>query len=393
MINHPEPEDNSPSRRPQYEELALVEDVRARDTRLVQKIALVLAVEGPRGWERLRAVFAMTAAAETARMVYFSADEQPAPVEPTGAVLGLVRELRSVAAELRIGPWWRLTLWLAKNGRVEVIYDYGDEPFPSDQLFSPQVYRADLRVFPRDRLPVWLAAYTSQVKRQSRTPLQAAARSRVDAATGVRPVQIDGELPTLAVLWSRWAVLAATSVATRSPWGPRIQASIASFEEPIRSGCALHVLPGGRAVLSGGLWNAPELDAAYNDGAPMPDYYAGAPTWVADPVLDQRASTGLLSFCYWFEQGNWHRGQSPAVKELEEAIPGIWTADSVLDSVVSGANGQSDEHVRSAAAALLSAAEIGTVTRACVTDLFGADGRFDIDGALEQFTLAGLTRT
>ena len=48
----------------------------------------------------------------------------------------------------------------------------------------------------------------------------------------------------------------------------------AGIESDRRSGSTLYVLPGDRAVLSGGKWNSELLEAAYNGGAPLPDLYS-----------------------------------------------------------------------------------------------------------------------
>ena len=103
----------------------------------------------------------MTVTAEAARIVCFLADRQSQPIEPNGETMGLVRELRAVSAELRIGPWWLLELSMTRDGRVEIAYDYGDEQFPKHQLFAPEAYYADLKVFPRNSVPAWLTGYIS----------------------------------------------------------------------------------------------------------------------------------------------------------------------------------------------------------------------------------------
>lgn len=162
------------------------------------------------------------------------------------------------------------------------------------------------------------------------------------------------------------------------------------FEGSTRSGSTLYALPSGRAVLSGGVWDAPTLDAVYNGGAPMPNLYAGAPDWVTDEVLNPRAVTGLLSFCYWWEAGRWYRGQSPSADECATAVPGVWTPETVTGIVVELLPADRQVPARAAMAALITAAETGMVTRRSVVEVFGEDGRFDIDGALHQFSLAGL---
>ncbi|MBF6327539.1 hypothetical protein IU452_03295 [Nocardia transvalensis] len=357
------------------------------------RIARDLAAAGPQGWRRLEAAFAVTAVAEVAQIVFFDDQQRSVRIPASEAVLALVREQREVSAGLSEGPWWRLLLQLDNAGRLEVDYDYGDDPFPDDQLFRPEVYRADLQAYPRERLPVWLAAYIGHAGRQSRPPAEAARRARDDRSAGVRPVVSERDFPTLPTMWSRWAVMAAAFVGRESEWGPRVLPSLGWFEGSRRSGSTLYLLPGGRAVLSGGVWNAPELDAAYNDDAPMPGLYAGAPEWVANPVLNPRAANGLLSFCYWWENGRWYRGASPAADRLAEAVPGFWTADTVTDVIAGLVAEQPTERQRAAVADLVSAAEVGVVTRDTLVDAFGDDGGFDIDSAFYQLTMAGVTLT
>jgi hypothetical protein len=238
---------------------------------------------------------------------------------------------------------------------------------------------------------VWLAAYIGHGDRQTRSPQRAAVDARSDRAMGVPARNADGEFPELPVLWARWATLAAAFVAARSARGPRVMPSVAWFEGASRSGATLYLLPGGRAVLSGGLWDAPELSAVYNDAAPMPKLYAGAPDWVADPVLNPRAPSGLLTFCHWWADGRWYRGESPDADRFAAAVPGVWTVGTVRDIIAELAGEQPDEAVRTAAELLVSAAEVGVVTRETLTAVFPDDGdRFDIDGAMYQLTLAGL---
>ncbi|WP_249645387.1 hypothetical protein [Nocardia sputi] len=357
-------------------------------TRLARQIAAEISAAGPPGWRSWDAAFASTVTEDVADIAYLVA-AQPVWTQPSESVRALVRQHRELAARRDRGPWWRLLMSSTSDGEVEFDYDYGDEPFPDGQLFSPEAYRADLAEHPRDRLPIWLAAYLEHADRQTRSPQQAVAGVRADRDAGVRPVPIVDELPDLPVLWARWAVLSAAFVAVRSERGPRILPSLGWFESSRRTGSTLFVLPGGRAVLSGGVWNPPALDGVYNDGAEMPNFYAGAPDWVADPVLNPRAAAGLLSFCYWWDSGGWYRGESPSAERSASAIPGVWTADTVIDIVVSLLPDRPAEPVRAAADALVSAAHAGVVTRDLMAEIFDDPARFDIDGALYQFSIAG----
>ncbi|MEV5648561.1 hypothetical protein AB0L57_09955 [Nocardia sp. NPDC052254] len=365
------------------------EDVaESRDRLLARQIADELAAVGPSGWRQLDAVFVLTTTTAVAEVVY-TGEGRTMRSEPPVAVLEQARGHRALVAELDDEPWWRLLVRLSSDGEFEVDYDFGDEPFPDGQLFEPEAYRADLEEFPRETLPVWLAAYIGHGSRQTRTPQDAAGAARADKAAKVWPVLAENEFPDFPEMWARWAVVSAAFVAANSDWGPRVLPSMGWFESSRRGGSTLYSLPGGKAVLSGGVWESPNLDAAYNDGAAMPKFFAGAPDWVANPVLNPRAATGLMSFVYWWEGGRWYRGESPAAEQCATAVPGVWTANTVVGIVAGLAAQPPSAEQRSAAAALIAAAEVGVVTRETVEALFD-DDRFDIDGAMYQLTLAGV---
>ncbi|WP_085998733.1 hypothetical protein [Nocardia vinacea] len=352
---------------------------------LADRIADGLREVVPPGWQRLEAWFAMTVVAESALLVVDEGTRSircPVP----DAVWAVVRRHRQVSAGADGGPWWRLLVRIDADG-VEAAADHGAVPFPGEQLFAPEAYLADLERYPRDRLPVWLAAYLGRGERRPRPPRVAADAMRANQRAGLRAVAVDDELPELAVLWARWAVLAAAFVAVGSGQGPRIGPSVGIFEGAGRSGSTLTLLPGDRAVLSGGVWDASVLDAAYNAGAAMPELFAGAPDWVADPVLNPRAATGLLSFCYWWEAGQWYRGESAPIPECAPALPAVWTVGTVAGVVGNLLDNQSGG-TSGAAELLVSAAQAGAVTREAIVQVFGAGA--DIDGAMFQFGLADL---
>ncbi|MEV5834895.1 hypothetical protein [Nocardia sp. NPDC052112] len=353
-----------------------------------QRLADALKALGPTGWQQADAVFAVTVAGEVGQLAY-SVGDQVVPLSPPESVLALVRELRMLTARSDGGPWWRMLVLLAESGAIEIDYDYGEQPFPPGQLFAPEAYRADLEAYPR-KIPVWLGAYIGHGDRQRRTPQQAAAQARGNRSRQVWATLAEYEFPPFPHMWARWTTIAAAFVAARSEHGPRMEPWTGVFEGAALDGATLHALPAGRAVLSGGVWNAPTLDAVYNGGEPMPNLYAGAPEWVADPVLDPRAASGLLSFCYWWEAGRWYRGVSPSAEDCAVAVPGVWTRETVVDIVADLLGGEPNPGAREAIAALLAAAETGRVTRQELLTIFGADDRFDIDGALYQYSLAGL---
>ncbi|MFI6955710.1 hypothetical protein ACIBJI_19795 [Nocardia sp. NPDC050408] len=355
---------------------------------LVDRIADGLREVAPPGWQRLEAWFAMTVVAESALLVVDDGIRSfrcPVP----DAVWAAVRRHRQVSARAEGGPWWRLLVRIDAD-RVEAAADHGAVPFPGEQLFAPEAYLADLERYPRDRLPVWLAAYLGRGERRTRPPRAAADATRADQRAGLRAVAVDNELPELAVLWARWAVLAAAFVAVGSGQGPRIGPSVGIFEGAGRSGSTLTLLPGDRAVLSGGVWDASVLDAAYNAGAAMPELFAGAPDWVADPVLNPRAAAGLLSFCYWWEAGQWYRGESAPIPECAPALPAVWTVGTVADVVSTLLDDQSGGGTSGVAELLVSAAQAGAVTREAIVQVFGVGDGTDIDGAMFQFMLADL---
>ncbi|WP_280272453.1 hypothetical protein [Nocardia wallacei] len=352
------------------------------------QIAEALTALGPAGWHRADAVFAMTISAEAGHIVY-AVGERAVPMAPPESMLRIVREHRAVAARTARGPWWRLLVRLTDSGSPEVSHDYGEQPFPPGQLFEPQAYRSDLSAYPRDRVPVWLAAYIGHGDRQRRTPRQAAAQEHADRSGKVWATLAPNEFPPFPTMWARWATIAAAFVAAGSQSGPRMLPWTGVFEGADHDGSTLQALPGGRAVLSGGVWNAPALEAAYNQGAPLPNLYAGAPHWVCEPVLNPRIESGLLSFCYWWEAGHWYRGESPNSDECDTAVPGMWTADTVREIVADLVPVERGDR-SGAITALIAAAEAGAVSRSVLIDVFGDDEHLDLDGALHQYLLAGL---
>ncbi|MEV4124612.1 hypothetical protein [Nocardia sp. NPDC049707] len=357
---------------------------------LVSRIARELGEHGPLGWQRLNAVFALTVTVESA-CVEFTGAHRQVRLEVPESVVALVRQYRAGIAASGVEPWWRLLLQANAYGDIEVDYDYGEEPFPADQLFRPEAYRADVAAYPRPRLPVWLGAYMGHGDRQCRRPHRAVAAALVDRAHGVSARPVDPELPSFPRLWARWAVISAAHVAIASDRGPRIVASNGWFESGGNgsSGSTLYVVPGGRAVLSGGVWDAPALNAAYNGGVDLPNLYAGAPDWVSNAVLSPRAAVGLLSFCFWWDGQQWCCGESPSVQQCGAAIPEIWGPHTVVESVARLLSADPSARIRTVVAHLLTAAERGVVTRELLADTFGRDA--DLEAAMRQLSAAGLS--
>ncbi|QIS21006.1 hypothetical protein [Nocardia terpenica] len=358
------------------------------DSELARGALAELLAVAPPGWQRMEATFALTIMTESARAM-FTVRGRAVQVEVPPLVVARVRRLRSQAATSEAGPWWRLLVRAEASGSIEVEYDYGDEPFPDGPLFPPEAYRADVAAYPRPLLPMWLAAYMFHDGRQQRTPERAAAAVRADRAAGLRAAVADSELPGLPQLWARWVTLAAAHVAVGSERGPRLHDTVAWFESggDTASGSTLFVRPDGTAVLSGGVWNAPALNAAYTGGLELPNLYAGAPDWVTDEVLNPRASTGLLSFCFWWDGERWYRGESPSVLQCGAALPDMWAAETVVETIARLTSPRSPATSRPAAARLLCAVRRGDLSRDAMVAAFGADS--DIDAAWQQVPAGG----
>jgi hypothetical protein len=356
-------------------------------SQLIDAIVEQLVRLGPAEWDELSAVFAFTVSSQIAQL-RFSSEDRVAVVPVPQSIADLVRRQREAAAPTPAGPWWRLLLTATNRGETTVDYDYGDEPFPDDQLVDAEHYRKDLQTYPRSHLPVWLAGYVAGPAVQGRNPRVAAAAVAEDTAAG-RTATATQDLPALRDVWARWAVLSAAHAGVGSGWGPRVYPGYAWYESDHRSGSTLFVLPGDRAVLSGGKWNSGLLDAAYNGGQPLPDLYTGAPAWVNDSVLNTRNRNGLLTFCYWWENGQWYRGSTDTTGELDAPIPAVRAADETIRGMVS----QTGPGTESQCQSLLTAATNGAATVEDVAALFANKPDTDADTAADQLSLAGLLAT
>ncbi|MEC3920332.1 hypothetical protein [Nocardia sp. CDC160] len=358
---------------------------------LLAQLARELIETAPHQYQSTEAEFMAADGLVRGRIFYNLDNERRQPFEPSPAMCTTIHHLRSELATPERGPWWTLRLHLTADGSLDIDYDFGDAPL--EELLPPELYLADLQEFPRVRLPAWMAAYSGHADQQLRTPRTAALQARADRVANVRPIMMKNEFPDLPLMWARWAVLAASFVAVRSEHGPRVLPAFGWFEGTNRCGSTLRILPGGRAVLSGGVWKAPELEAAYNNDGVMPNYYAGAPDWIAEPVLNQRAHSGLLSFCYWWEAGRWYRGESPPAANCTTAMPELRTVGSVAATIAAMIDRHADPTLHSAAEELVRSADERDITRDGLTAVFPSSDRFDIDGALYQLGLAGLVRT
>jgi hypothetical protein len=358
--------------------------IAAEASRLLDPIVQQLAQLGPPGWDRFSAVFAFTVSAEVAQLRFWSGEQTGLAPVPA-SIAELVRRQREVAAAMSAGPWWRLLLTVTNRGEMTVDYDYGDEPFPEDHLLAPQYYRDDLDTYPRARVPVWLAGYVAGPAAQGRDAHRAAVAAAADTDDGRTGTAAEG-IPAVDDLLASWAVLSAIYVGLESQWGPRIYPGYAWYESDHRSGSTLYLLPADRAILSGGKWNSPLLDAAYNGGQPLPDLYTGAPAWVNDTVLNTRNGNGLLTFCFWWTDGQWFRGRTDTAGELDEPIPGVLTADGTVQTMVTQTGPDTEDGCRR----LLTAARNHAATRDDVAAIFINHDDADIDGAINQLSLAGL---
>ncbi|OBB19777.1 hypothetical protein A5761_06480 [Mycolicibacterium setense] len=353
-------------------------------SRLIDSIVQQLAQLGPEGWDEFSAVFAFTVTSQIAQLQFWAQDRTGLVPVPQ-SIADLVRQQRELSARMSAGPWWRLLLNVNNRGETTVDYDYGDEPFPDDQIVAAEHYRNDLDAYPRTRVPVWLAGYTAGPDAQGRDAARAAADAAADQAAG-RTGVATGQIPPLPDLLARWAVLSATHVGRGSGWGPRIYPGYAWFESDARSGSTLFLLPGDRAVLSGGKWNSELLQAAYNGGRPLPDLYGGAPAWVNDSVLNTRNRNGLLSFCFWWADGQWYRGATDTSGELDLPLPAIWTPDATVAAMTSQTGAATLDRCQ----ALLEVATERTATVDDVAAIFGDRPDAQIYAAANQLSLAGL---
>ncbi|MET9880217.1 hypothetical protein ABZZ36_37255 [Actinacidiphila glaucinigra] len=140
------------------------EEIAAVASRLIGPIAQQLALLGPPGWDRFTAVFSFTVSAEVAQL-RFRSGKRTTEVRVPEQLAMLVRRQRHLAARMPAGPWWRLLLTVAHTAgtgaRMTTDYDYGDEPFPAEDLLNPEHYRNDLVAYPRPQIPAWLSAYVT----------------------------------------------------------------------------------------------------------------------------------------------------------------------------------------------------------------------------------------
>ncbi|MGC4936037.1 hypothetical protein ACLQ3C_20410 [Gordonia sp. DT30] len=245
--------------------------------------------------------------------------------------------LRAAAAhrELTAGesPWMWLRITEHRGGEPQIAaFDGFVGAPPQHLLFPPASYRADVSMSTAATTPLWLLAHVHDAGRQLRSASTAAAASPAEC---VYPTD---ELPPLPILWPRFAALSAIFAAVDAVDGPRMTSAVGIFRGEL-GGCTLTRLPCGRAVLSGGADHSTLLTAAYQGQLEHPDLYRGAPAWVSNIVLDERAAAGMLTFCYWWSDGRWSRAdlvgppEWTPVTELASAVPGVWTSVTTAELV------------------------------------------------------------
>ncbi len=335
----------------------------------------------PHGWERLGGIVAMAADARTARIVAERGDAA-VQVAPDAALWESLARHRELTRAPGRGPWLRLSFGGRDGVVTDLVPDHGDEPFDTTFVFLPEVYREECNRDPSVRLPWWLAAHAFHADRQLRSAESAADAARADHAAGVTPTPVD-VLDHLNTVWARWAALSAAFVVMTDPWGPRMRPANAVFQGASHGGSTLARLPGRRAVLSGGIAADPRLLATHLDDAPASEPYRGAPAWVTDAVLNPRAGSGLLSFCFWFDGDRWWRGDAPAPADYAPALPAVWSDDTAT-SVIAQLTGQPE-----AAVEFVGSCVAGTATRATLQALNPGADTAVMDRAVYQLDMAG----
>lgn len=92
---------------------------------------------------------------------------------------------------------------------------------------------------------------------------------------------------------------------------------------------------------------------------------------------------------YLPEGERWYRGEFPPLSECAPAMPGVWTAGTVV-GVIGGVVDDRSSDLSVVAARLVSDAQLGMVTRESTRNVFGQGDRTDISGTASQFMVAGL---
>ncbi|WP_371798140.1 hypothetical protein OG963_00230 [Streptomyces sp. NBC_01707] len=166
------------------------EEIVARASRLVGPITQQLAQLGPPGWDHFTAIFSFTVSGEVAQLRFRSGKRRTETPVPEQIAL-LVRRQRHLAAHLPAGPWWRLLLTVSHSvgtgAHVMTEYDYGDEPFPTEDLLAPHHYRNDFAAYPRGEVPGWLKRHAAAAGKPAASEPRAATDHRTEPRGPVAP--------------------------------------------------------------------------------------------------------------------------------------------------------------------------------------------------------------
>ncbi|WP_445161740.1 hypothetical protein ACTXG5_27260 [Mycobacterium sp. Dal123C01] len=362
---------------------------------LVEEIVEILAESAAPDFTSMHMVFSMADDQEVVDAVAVTRGGVVGVPVATGAVQRAWTHRELTMSEQ--GPWLRLLIDVDRDGTLTVGFDYGEMIIPPGHRLPGEAYLADFERYPRAGAPLWLLAHMANEGHQIRMAAQAAAPQANDVDAGTAPRETDAEVPSLPELWSRMAALAAACRGADAAQGPRVDPAFCVYRGD-HGGCTLARLPNGRAVLSGGADNSALLIAAYRGEIMFPELYRGAPSWLHNYYLDERAADGMLSFCYWWDGQHWYRaGIADAPEawgpadEIVSAMPDVRSAASTADRimVVLASFGTSD--ISAAAVDFVQAAEAGVASRGHLDRLFpgGVPEAFDIAEALAQLDAAG----
>ncbi|MFW0796544.1 hypothetical protein AAFP30_22235 [Gordonia sp. CPCC 205515] len=345
------------------------------------ELVQALLVDAPPDWLAMAATFSLTVDRANA-LVVFATPTGNVRTLATPEAFDLVRARRERDIATGRGLWWRMMVGVQHGESPVSDFDFGDAPFSAEFLFAPEDYRADIAAHPDSAVPVWLAAYAFHEGRQHRRPREAAQASSVLAGA-------DDQWPDRDLMWARWSAVSAFAAATGSVAGPSIAPSIGIFESSSGSGSTFVLLPSGRAVLSGGVADDPELRDAYLGGSRLPDLFAGAPIWVCDSTLNVRLESGMLSFCWWYDDGHWYRAQSPDAVSCAVAVPAILSTDDAVRTLAGMLSDHPSANPAMLADAFVGAVESGTLTRTLVETVLPRAQGYDTDAALVSLSVAG----
>lgn len=285
----------------------------------------------PPAWSFYIAEIAIAANEHRTRAAVEMPDGRLLPLTVDPAVLRAAAAHRELTAGDAPWMWLRITENRGQQPQIAAFDGFVGAP-PDHLLFPPASYLTDVSMSAGVATPLWLLAHVHATGAQLRA---ASVAAEAPPAECVHPAD---ELPPLPLLWPRFAALSAIFAAVDAFDGPRMTSSVGIFRGEL-GGCTLTRLPRGRAVLSGGSDHSALMTAAYLGHLEPPDFYRGAPAWVSNIVLDERAAAGMLTFCYWWSEGRWSRAHLTGppewtpIAELTPAVPGVWTSTTTAELV------------------------------------------------------------